>query len=1208
MTLFKNTSIRTKIFMGFAGVILVTTVLFGIVLFSLSSLNGSLKQNVLEDLPAVLAAARLNRNLSELRLAGKALLISETEQEATQYNMALRETQADIRQELDELSRMGLDDRSLALVNAYSEAYLRYTEALLSMQTLFNEGKIPEATALNHGDMKTHAETAFQTSRSFMIAMEASVKKNMREGEKLVHRTFILSFLIWACLAAVALGISRMVSGSISGSFNRLVGVADAIAEGNLDSKIPMEGGAELGSFTRAVSRMQEGLREAREASETENWLKTGMTRLNEAMRGRQSLAELGVSVISEIAEYINAQAGAIYVLDEDGESAVLRLFGSYAFTERKSLSLEFLPGQGLVGQAALEKKMILIQEAPKDYIRVTSGLGNSLPRNICVIPFLHEGVVRGVVEVGALKRITELQRRYLDQIMPAVAAAFIMVQNQTTLRRRQQELMAANEKLNRQTDVLKQSEEELKSQQKELENANEELEAQTRQLKQSEEELKAQTEELEVVNVEMAERNRQLEEQKREVEMARGDLARKAEDLALAGKYKSDFLANMSHELRTPLNSLLLLARGLQENREANLSPEQVESAGIIYESGRDLLNLINDILDLAKIEAGRTDLRLETVLLEDILASVRSQFRHMADEKGLTLTAEAFGDAPERLVTDPRRLGQVLKNLVGNAVKFTDQGGISVRAYRPEGRGDLLTEAMDAEKTIAFEVKDSGIGIPRDKQQIVFEAFQQADAGDQRRFGGTGLGLSISRELAQLLGGRIHLQSQTGKGATFTLLLPIESRGQANAPLEKGQVETPKPQRLKNKTPETDDAVSDDRHEIQEGDRIILIIEDDPRFAGILAGQCRERGFKHLTAPTGEAGLELAKKHLPDGIILDLQLPNMDGWAVLTALKNQMETRHIPVHIASVEEPSTEGMRMGAVGHAGKPLDPGDLDLIFDRLAQSSNGDEKRVLVVEDDPVLRQSTVALISDNLVTVEEAKTGKEAMELLRQKRFNLVVLDLGLPDIPGTELLKTLADEKTDLPPVIIHTIRDLTADEEMTLRNYTDSIILKDVRSQERLLDEVALFLHRVVSDLPAEKMQIIQELRHSDAPLKGKKVLVAEDDMRTMFAMTKLLAAHGIHPLKAENGEKALHVLNEEPDVDLILMDVMMPVMDGYETMKRIRSEKRFRNLPIIALTAKAMKEDRRKCLDAGATDYLPKPVEQDRLISLLRVWLLR
>jgi len=543
-----------------------------------------------------------------------------------------------------------------------------------------------------------------------------------------------------------------------------------------------------------------------------------------------------------------------------------------------------------------------------------------------------------------------------------------------------------------------------------------------------------------------------------------------------------------------------------------------------------------------------------------------------------------------------------------VGNAVKFTDQGGISVRAYRPEGRGDLLTEAMDAEKTIAFEVKDSGIGIPRDKQQIVFEAFQQADAGDQRRFGGTGLGLSISRELAQLLGGRIHLQSQTGKGATFTLLLPIESRGQANAPLEKGQVETRKLQRLKNKTPETDDAVSDDRHEIQEGDRIILIIEDDPNFAGILAGQCRERGFKHLTAPTGEAGLELAKKHLPDGIILDLQLPNMDGWAVLTALKNQMETRHIPVHIASVEEPSTEGMRMGAVGHAGKPLDPWDLDLIFDRLAQISNGDEKRVLVVEDDPVLRQSTVALISDNLVTVEEAKTGKEAMELLRQKRFNLVVLDLGLPDIPGTELLKTLADEKTDLPPVIIHTIRDLTADEEMTLRNYTDSIILKDVRSQERLLDEVALFLHRVVSDLPAEKKQIIQELRHSDAPLKGKKVLVAEDDMRTMFAMTKLLAAHGIHPLKAENGEKALHVLNEEPDVDLILMDVMMPVMDGYETMKRIRSEKRFRNLPIIALTAKAMKEDRRKCLDAGATDYLPKPVEQDRLISLLRVWLLR
>ena len=751
--------------------------------------------------------------------------------------------------------------------------------------------------------------------------------------------------------------------------------------------------------------------------------------------------------------------------------------------------------------------------------------------------------------------------------------------------------------------------------------------------VKESEERLRAQQEELEVTNEELKGKNRLLERQKTEMEQARAALTVQADELALASKYKSEFLANMSHELRTPLNSLLLLARSLRDNSEGNLSTEQVESARVIFESGGDLLNLINEILDLSKIEAGRMEVRPENVDIADLRQSMLSQFGHMAQNQGLTFQIVSAEGAPTRLITDSQRLGQILKNLVGNALKFTEVGGVTVAFACPEVGTDLSRSSLAPERSIAMHVTDTGIGIPLDKQKVIFEAFQQADSGDRRRFGGTGLGLSISRELVRLLGGEIQLQSEPGRGSTFTVYLPLNvvTPGSALAkPTGPLPVLSPKGTALPASRPATSAipipaksatalapsagaspsvrpaTVEDDRSTLQEDEHSILIVEDDARFARILAGHVKKRGFKCLVALTGEEGLELARAYRPGGIVLDIKLPNMDGWAVLNALKADVDTRHIPVHIVSAEDPSPEGLRIGAIGHASKPLQTEQIELLLGRIEAASADADKLVLVVEDDATMRRETVRIIGNGNVKVVEVATGLEALKAVRERNFALIVLDLGLPDMPGLELLKLMAQERITLPPIIIYTVRELTSDEEATLRHYADSIILKDVRSQERLIDEVALFLHRVVSDLPEDKRRTIRRLHETDEPLRGRKVLIVEDDMRTMFAMARLLAEHGVNPVKAENGERALAMLATHPDVDLALMDMMMPVMDGYEACRRIRSDGRHANLPIIALTAKAMKEDRQKCIEAGASDYLSKPVDPDRLLSLMRVWL--
>ena len=781
---------------------------------------------------------------------------------------------------------------------------------------------------------------------------------------------------------------------------------------------------------------------------------------------------------------------GALYVA-QDGNGSALSLMGSYAYTKRKNLSNVFKPGEGLVGQAALEKQPILLKNVPEDYVKVTSALGERVPRFICVSPFINEGRVKGVIEVGTLNEMTDQQMEYLKQVMPAIALAVESAESRTKL-----------------TESLEESQsltEELQAQQEELKTANEELEQQTQRLKESEEELKAQQVELQVTNEELEEKNELLGRQKRDVEKAGKDVEKQAEELALASKYKSEFLANMSHELRTPLNSLLLLSGLLTENKNGNLTPDQVETARVIHNGGMNLLSLINEILDLAKIEAGRMDLDLGAVLVSDLVGATRDAFQRLAGEKGLALDVNVADGVPDRIVTDRKRVEQIIKNLVSNAVKFTEKGGVTVTFRRPADGADLSRSGLSPDGALAIEVKDTGIGIPPEKHAVIFKAFRQADGSTTRRYGGTGLGLSISSQLARLLGGEIDIESEPGRGSTFTAYLPIAvpaAQGAAAEPAapaagaappawQGDAVASPPPD--SQAAPDASAAgrrpteqVPDDRDALKEGDRVCLVIEDDPKFAEVLRDQCRQKGFRCIVSPTGEGGLALARQRLPAAVILDL--------------------------------------------------------------------------------------------------------------------------GLPDMNDMEFLDSLVRETGSRPPVIVCTARDLTREQERDLREQAASIVLKDGRFEERLLDEVSLVLHRVAGNMPERKRRLIAGPHDGDPALEGAKVLIVDDDTGTTFALSQLLADHGTRVLKAADGEKALRVLQQEPDVDLVLMDIMMPVMDGYEAIGKIRAQDKIRNLPIIALTAKAMAEDRQRCLTAGANDYLPKPLDKGRLISMMRVWLYR
>ncbi|QDL11507.1 hybrid sensor histidine kinase/response regulator [Brasilonema octagenarum UFV-E1] len=992
--------------------------------------------------------------------------------------------------------------------------------------------------------------------------------------------------------------------------------VATAVTKGDLTRSISVEAQGEVAMLKDYINQMIANLRETTQKNTEQDWLKTNLTKFTRMLQGQRDLETVSKLILSELAPLVGASQGVFFIMDITVDIKYLKLLSSYAYRERKHLANRFQLGEGLVGQCALEKERILLTEVPHDYIKISSGLGEATPLNVVVLPVLFEGQVTAVIELASFRRFNEIHLSFFDQLTESIA----IVLNTIAASMRTEELLKQSQSLAQ----------ELQSQQSELRETNNRLEQQAKSLQSSEDLLRKQQEELQATNAELEERsellalqNKEVERKNNEIEQASLDLKEQAEQLALSSKYKSEFLANMSHELRTPLNSLLILAKLLTDNVDKNLTAKQVEYSRTIYSSGNDLLTLINDILDLAKIESGTMSIDIEQMLLAELQENVERTFRQIAIDKGLNFTIKFAPELPRSIYTDAKRLQQVLKNLLANAFKFTDRGEVGLQVFVTTQGWSHDQESLNrAQTVIAFAVSDTGIGIAVDKQKIIFEAFQQADGTTSRRYGGTGLGLSVSREITRLLGGEIKLHSRLGEGSTFTLYLPQEAE-QINSKLELSPLLPPSQPtpRFANTLsfPHSLTPLTDDRGNIEQGDapagsrpkgeRILLIIEDDINFARILLDMARQQEFKVIVAHNGSGGLALAQQFQPSAIILDIRLPGMDGWTVLDRLKHDPSTRHIPVHIMTVEEGRQRGLQLGAIAYMQKPISTEVLSEALSNIKGFVERPVKNLLIVEDDDNQRHSIMELIGNTDVAMTGVKTAGEALEAIQNQYYDCVVLDLGLPDMSGFELITRIKQHPNGQAlPIIVYTARELSRAEDTQLRRLAETIIIKDVRSPERLLDETALFLHRVQANLPAPKRQILEQLHSNDPVLAGKKVLIVDDDMRNIFALTSMLERYQMQILYAENGRDGIEVLQNTPDIDVILMDIMMPQIDGYETTRLIRQNNQFKSLPIIALTAKAMQGDREKCIEAGASDYITKPVDIEQLLSLLRVWLYR
>ncbi len=937
-------------------------------------------------------------------------------------------------------------------------------------------------------------------------------------------------------------------------------------------------------SYTVAMAQQ----RAHNELLENQGWLRTGQSELGMRMAGHHAMAPLAQATLDHVTRYLDGLVAAIYVREDGG---AMRRIATYGFAEAwAGQGQVFQPGESLVGQAVREDRMLALDELPQDYIKVSSGLGRSAPRQLLIAPFRNEGEINGVIEIGFLHPTRARDLEYLQLVGEGIGAAVAAAK----YRQRLQESLAETQQLN----------EELQVQQEELRTANEELEEQSRVLEESQSNLENQQAELEQTNDQLAEQALSLDLKNVALNEAQDQLRHRASELERASRYKSEFLANMSHELRTPLNSSLILAKLLSDNTHGNLNPEQVRFAQTIYSAGNDLLHLINDILDISKVEAGKLELVLESLPVRRVVESLAMTFEPMAQQKQLSFKVQVDASVPATVWTDRQRLEQILKNLLSNAVKFTDSGKVS------------LTVSSTPGGPVRFDVEDSGIGILPEQQQKIFDAFHQADGTTSRRFGGTGLGLSISRDLTALLGGELVVTSSPGNGSVFSLILPRtcpateSSADTASEPyVAAPPAQRPAPAVPPVQAPQAAAAPFDDDRDVpaQDATRSVLVIEDDPSFASILYQLAREMGYRCLVALTGGDGLQLAGQHLPDAILLDMRLPDRSGLSVLQLLKDNPQTRHIPVHVVSSTDNGGEALNLGAIGYALKPTTREDLEQVFRKLEEKITQKIKRILLVEDDERQRESVVALIADSDVDIAAVGSGEEALALLRTEVFDCMIIDLKLPDMQGNELLEKMsAEDLCSFPPVIVYTGRNLTRAEENDLLKYSRSIIIKGARSPERLLDEVTLFLHKVEAKLSTERQSMLQTVRGRDRVFEGRTILLVDDDVRNVFALTSALEQRGAKVEVGRNGFEAISKLDEVATIDLVLMDIMMPGMDGMEAMRRIRADGRFHRLPIIAITAKAMKDDQEQCLAAGANDYLAKPIDLNRLYSLLRVWM--
>ncbi|WP_311267981.1 response regulator [Sphingobium sp. WCS2017Hpa-17] len=932
-------------------------------------------------------------------------------------------------------------------------------------------------------------------------------------------------------------------------------------------------------------------MRIASRARIRQQWLQAGQLGLATAMRGEKSIEELGEAILLFLARYLGFQGGALF----KGEGGRFQRAATLGIPSDAVLPEGFLVKEGLLGQVAAEGQPLVLQDIPDGYLTIGSALGRDRPRHLVIVPAKADEVVNAVIELGFFQPVDATTLQLLEQAAPAIGIAL----RSARFRARLQDAL---EETQRQSG-------ELQAQSEELRVSNEELEEQGRALKESQVRLEQQQVELEQTNSQLEEQAQTLENQRDELERGAANLTVKARELEQASQYKSDFLANMSHELRTPLNSLLILSKLLGDNPDGNMSADQVKFARTIESSGNDLLTLINDILDLSKIEAGHIQVQPETVPLQRLAGDIRQMFQPIAESRELAFEIEMASDCPRAIETDRMRIEQILKNLLSNAFKFTEQGKVSLTLSPAQGGG------------LALAVRDTGIGMSAEQQGHIFEAFHQADGTISRRYGGTGLGLSISRQLARLLGGAITLESEPGKGSLFTLTVPLAldpattaPRDAAPARVEAAPVAPVASQPPVRSTPASDWTLEDDRASIAEGRRLLLVIEDDDVFASIVRDLSRDMGFQCIIAGTAEEAVRLARDYMPSAVVLDLGLPDQSGLTVLDRLKHDDATRHIPIHVVSASDHSQAALSLGAVGYLVKPVKREQLAEVLEGLQAKLATRVRRVLIVEDDPVQRDAVGKLLLTDDVETVGVGSAAECLAQLRQQTFDCMVLDLTLPDTSGFKLLETLSEEGDHgFPPVIVYTGHDLSPDDEQRLRRYSSSIIIKGAKSPERLLDEVSLFLHQVVSELPPEQRKMIQKARNRDAALEGRRILIVEDDVRNVYSLTSVLEPRGAAVQIARNGQEALDALAAASDdpaktIDLVLMDVMMPVMDGLTATRTIRNDTRWSALPILMLTAKAMPDDQQRCLEAGANDYMAKPIDVDKLLSLVRVWMPR
>jgi len=969
--------------------------------------------------------------------------------------------------------------------------------------------------------------------------------------------------------------------------------VASAVTKGDLTQMIRVEAKGEVEELKDTINQMIANLKDTTLRNQEQDWLKSNLAKFTQMLQGQKDLNTVTHRILSELAQVVNAQKGMFYILEqiENTNEQKLKLFAAYAYGEEVKTAREFYLGEGLVGQCALEKKRILLSNVPKNYIKIGSGLGKASPANLIVLPVLFEKEIKAVIELASFDNFSETHLDFLSQLTESIG----IVLNTLEANSRTEGLLEQSQSLT-----------------EELRRANEELQDKAHLLVKQKEEV---------------------ENKNKEVEEARRSLEEKAEQLQITSKYKSEFLANMSHELRTPLNSLLILAQQLYENSDGNLSEKQVSYAKTIHSCGDDLIQLINDILDLSKIESGYISTDFINLRFQEVTAFVQTTFRHISENKNLRFSIDVDEKLPESLETDAQRLNQILKNLLSNSFKFTEKGEVKLRIYEANHNWKQGNPSLDtARRVVAFEIKDTGIGIPRDKQNIIFEAFQQAEGSTSRKYGGTGLGLSISRGLADLLGGSIELSSEVGAGSIFTLFLPIEyDPSITTTRREKQSSRKVSEYMLAESSGSRDDValqsvptikvsddldvlneiindVGDDRNNILSTDKVVLVVEDDINFGKIMLEKAHEMDLKAVIATNFSEVFDLTNKYNPIAITLDVKLPDASGWRILDLFKNDINFRHIPVHLISGEENYLLAMQRGARSFHLKPLSTEALSTLFTDITQYNDRKVKKLLVVEDNE-LDSSQIAKILDNgeLVTIEITDSGLKALELIKENKYDGIIIDFMLPDIDGLKFVTEIsAIKKMQMTPVIIYSAKDFAPRERMKLKQYANRILLKDVNSLDLLLEETVMLLHLNHKKLLPEKRKLIENLRSKKDVLSTKTILVVDDDVRNLFALTTAFEKYNIQTITAESGQEAMNILSEKPNIDMVLMDIMMPEMDGYETTQKIRREHKNTTLPIIAVTAKAMKGDREKCIEAGASDYITKPLKIDQLLSLMRVWL--